>query len=136
MRFTKMQGAGNDYVYVDCFQEPLPENPAELARHLMEDIRPGFGERADLAGGLITAGKNFGCGSSREHAPLAIQAAGIGAVVAASFARIFMRNAINIGLPILECPEAGRRGAERRQALLVRTEGCHCRHQQAAGQCR
>ena len=76
---------------------------AELASHLMEDIRPGFFEQAG-SGDIIVAGNNFGCGSSREHAPLAIKGAGISCVIAVSFARIFYRNALNIGLPILECP--------------------------------
>jgi 3-isopropylmalate/(R)-2-methylmalate dehydratase small subunit len=79
----------------------------ELARHLMEDVRPGFGRRDDLAGSIIVAGENFGCGSSREHAPLAIRSAGIAAVIARSFARIFLRNAINIGLPIIETDGCG-----------------------------
>jgi 3-isopropylmalate/(R)-2-methylmalate dehydratase small subunit len=78
---------------------------AELARHLMEDADPDF-VRKMSAGDIIVAEENFGCGSSREHAPLAIRTAGIACVVAASFARIFFRNAINIGLPIVECPEA------------------------------
>ena len=76
---------------------------AVLASHLMEDVRQGFG-KMPLAGGIMAAGKNFGCGSSREHAPIAIKAAGISCVLAESFARIFFRNAINIGLPIIECP--------------------------------
>ncbi|NLV73372.1 MAG: 3-isopropylmalate dehydratase small subunit [Chloroflexi bacterium] len=77
----------------------------ELAKHCMEDIDAGFA-RAVKPGDIIAAGNNFGCGSSREHAPLAIKASGVACVVAASFARIFYRNALNIGLPILECPEA------------------------------
>ncbi len=79
-------------------------DPRELAKHLMEDIKPGF---ADLVktGDILVAGNNFGCGSSREHAPLAIKGAGVSCVIARSFARIFYRNAINIGLPILECHE-------------------------------
>jgi len=77
----------------------------ELAKHCMEDIDSDFIGRVQ-PGDIIVAGKNFGCGSSREHAPLAIKAAGIGCVIAASFARIFYRNALNIGLPILECAEA------------------------------
>ncbi len=77
--------------------------PEELAEHLMEDIWPEFPKLAG-AGDIIVAGNNFGCGSSREHAPLAIKGAGISCVIARSFARIFYRNAINIGLPILECP--------------------------------
>lgn len=78
--------------------------PRELALHLMEDIRPGFAKLVQ-SGDIIVAGNNFGCGSSREHAPLAIKGAGISCVIARSFARIFYRNAINIGLPILECPD-------------------------------
>ena len=82
-------------------------DPAELASWCMEDSRPGFGRRADLKGSIMVAGENFGCGSSREHAPIAIKASGISCVVAKSFARIFLRNAFNIGLPIVELPEAG-----------------------------
>lgn len=80
-------------------------DPAELAAHCMEDADPTFAKKVS-PGDIIVAGKNFGCGSSREHAPLAIKAAGVACVIAASFARIFYRNAINIGLPILESPEA------------------------------
>ena len=76
-----------------------------LAPHCMEDVDPTFA-KAVQPGDMIVAGENFGCGSSREHAALAIKAAGVGCVLARSFARIFYRNAINIGLPILECPEA------------------------------
>ncbi len=79
----------------------------ELAAHCMEDIDPGFCTRVK-AGDIIVAEDNFGCGSSREHAPIALKASGIALVIANSFARIFYRNAINIGLPILECPEAVR----------------------------
>lgn len=75
--------------------------PEELALYLMEDIKPGFAKMVK-AGDIIVGGHNFGCGSSREHAPLAIKGAGVSCVVARSFARIFYRNAINIGLPILE----------------------------------
>ncbi|MHB1355789.1 MAG: 3-isopropylmalate dehydratase small subunit [Anaerolineae bacterium] len=78
---------------------------AELASHCMEDIDPTFA-REVKPGNIIVAGTNFGCGSSREHAPVAIKACGIGCVIAESFARIFFRNAINIGLPILECAQA------------------------------
>ena len=85
-------------------------DPKELAAHCMEDADPEFASRVK-PGDIIAAGKNFGCGSSREHAPIAIKAAGIGCVVAHSFARIFYRNAFNMGLPILECPE----GVERIQ---------------------
>lgn len=79
-------------------------DPAELAKHCMEDADPDFPNKVQT-GDIIVAGKNFGCGSSREHAPIAIKAAGVAGVVAKSFARIFYRNAINIGLPIFECPE-------------------------------
>lgn len=77
----------------------------ELASHCMEDIDKTFVSRVQQ-GDIITAGQNFGCGSSREHAPIAIKASGISLVIAKSFARIFYRNAINIGLAIVECPEA------------------------------
>jgi 3-isopropylmalate/(R)-2-methylmalate dehydratase small subunit len=76
-------------------------DPKQLALHCMEDARPGFGATVEL-GSIMVAGRNFGCGSSREHAPIAIKAAGISCVIAESFARIFFRNAINIGLPIVE----------------------------------
>lgn len=78
---------------------------AELATHCMEDIDKEFVDKVNK-GDIIVATKNFGCGSSREHAPLAIKASGISCVIAETFARIFYRNAINIGLPIIECPEA------------------------------
>ena len=77
----------------------------ELAEHCMEDIDTSFA-RSVQPGDIIVGGENFGCGSSREHAPLAIKGAGISCVIAKSFARIFYRNGINIGLPILECPQA------------------------------
>lgn len=77
----------------------------ELAAHCMEDIDAKFAS-AVKPGDILVAGRNFGCGSSREHAPLAIKTCGVGCVIAASFARIFYRNALNIALPILECPEA------------------------------
>ena len=82
-------------------------DPEELASHCMEDIDREFVNKVSR-GDIIVAGKNFGCGSSREHAPIAIKAAGVSCVIAETFARIFYRNAINIGLPIIECPEAGR----------------------------
>ena len=78
----------------------------ELASHCMETLRPGF-PAAVAPGDIIVAGDNFGCGSSREHAPVAIKALGVPVVIARSFARIFLRNAVNIGLPIVELPEAG-----------------------------
>ena len=80
-------------------------DPAELATHCMEDIDKDFVSRVKK-GDIIVATKNFGCGSSREHAPIAIKASGVSCVIAETFARIFYRNAINIGLPIIECREA------------------------------
>ncbi|MEO8323279.1 MAG: 3-isopropylmalate dehydratase small subunit, partial [Actinomycetota bacterium] len=77
----------------------------ELAAHVLEDLDATFVERVS-PGDIVVAGKNFGCGSSREHAPIAIKGTGVDGVVASSFARIFFRNAINTGLPIIECPEA------------------------------
>lgn len=82
-------------------------DPKELAGHCMEDIDKEFVHNVKQ-GDLIVADKNFGCGSSREHAPIAIKAAGVSCVIAETFARIFYRNAINIGLPIIECPEASK----------------------------
>ena len=79
-------------------------DPAELAKHCMEDVDPDFSKKIK-PGDIIVAEKNFGCGSSREHAPIALKAAGIGCVIAPSFARIFYRNAFNMGLPIFECDE-------------------------------
>lgn len=80
-------------------------DPAELASHCMEDIDASFVSRVKK-GDIMVAGRNFGCGSSREHAPIAIKASGISCIIAETFARIFYRNAINTGLPIIECPEA------------------------------
>ena len=80
-------------------------DPKELATHCMEDIDKDFVKNVK-AGDIIVASKNFGCGSSREHAPLSIKASGVSCVIAETFARIFYRNSINIGLPIIECPEA------------------------------
>lgn len=86
-------------------------DPAELATHCMEDIDKEFIKKVQK-GDIIVAEKNFGCGSSREHAPIAIKAAGVSCVIAETFARIFYRNAINIGLPIIECPQAAAEIAE------------------------
>ncbi|MCI5621154.1 MAG: 3-isopropylmalate dehydratase small subunit [Lachnospiraceae bacterium] len=86
-------------------------DPKELATHCMEDIDKEFVHKVSQ-GDLIVANKNFGCGSSREHAPIAIKAAGVSCVIAETFARIFYRNAINIGLPIIECREASAEIAE------------------------
>lgn len=95
-------------------------DPKELAEHCMEDVFPGFSKKIQT-GDIIVAGKNFGCGSSREHAPIAIKEAGISCVIAKSFARIFYRNAINIGLPIMESCEAvnGIKGGDE---LIIDTE--------------
>ena len=82
-------------------------DPKELALHCMEDIDKDFVKNVK-AGDIMVANKNFGCGSSREHAPIAIKAAGVSCVIAETFARIFYRNSINIGLPIIECPEAAK----------------------------
>ncbi len=86
-------------------------DPKELAKHVMEDADPNFPSKIN-AGDIIIAGANFGCGSSREHAPIAIKAAGLQAVIAKSFARIFYRNAFNIGLPIFESEDASKKIAE------------------------
>jgi len=82
-------------------------DPAQLAEHIFEGVRPEFAGQVQ-PGDIVVAGSNFGCGSSREHAPLAITGAGVEAVIARSFARIFFRNAINIGLPLLVCSEVDR----------------------------
>lgn len=89
-----------DYIISGRYKFRTLDN-RELARHVFEDIVPDFGERI-LPGDFVVAGQNFGCGSSREQAPLALKYAGIGAVIATSFARIFYRNAINVGLPIVQ----------------------------------
>jgi len=86
-------------------------DPAELARHVFCEIKPEYALNVH-PGDVIVGGQNFGCGSSREHAPVAIKGSGAACVIAPSFARIFFRNAINIGLPILECPEAAEDIAE------------------------
>lgn len=85
----------------------VTSDPEELAKHVMEDMYPEFSKKVQ-PGDIIVAGKNFGCGSSREHAPIAIKSAGIACIIAESFARIFFRNAFNTGLPIFESPEASR----------------------------
>lgn len=95
-------------------------DPAELAKHCMEDAGDNFVGRVQ-PGDFIVAGDNFGCGSSREHAPIAIKAAGVSAVIAKSFARIFFRNAINLGLPILESVEAAE-DAKQGDALEIELE--------------
>src|SRR3990170_3685158 len=82
----------------------LTLNPTELAKHAMEDLDSNFAKKVKTRS-IIVAGKNFGCGSSREEAPMALKYAGVKCVIADSFARIFFRNAINIGLPVMECPD-------------------------------
>ena len=89
----------------------ITTDPKELAKHVMEDADPEFPKKVK-AGDIIVAGKNFGCGSSREHAPLAIKGADISAIIAESFARIFYRNAINLGIPIIESQEIAKETEE------------------------
>ncbi len=104
--------SGNAWVYGDNIDTDViiparhltKSTPEELAKHCMEDIDKSFAAEV-RAGDIVVGGSNFGCGSSREHAPLAFVGCGVAAVVAGSFARIFFRNAINVGLPIVECPE-------------------------------
>ena len=108
-----MQAQGHVFKYGDNVDTDViiparylnSSDPAELARHCMEDIDKSFTGKVQQ-GDIIVANKNFGCGSSREHAPIAIKASGVSCVIAETFARIFYRNSINIGLPIIECPEA------------------------------
>ena len=110
-----MQAQGHVFKYGDNIDTDViiparylnSSDPADLATHCMEDIDKEFVKKVQ-AGDIIVANKNFGCGSSREHAPIAIKASGVSCVIAETFARIFYRNAINIGLPIMECPEAAR----------------------------
>ena len=90
-----------DYIIPGKYLELV--DPEEMAQHAMEGIDPGFLGKV-TEGDIVVGGRNFGCGSSREHAPLALKYAGVGAVIAESYARIFYRNSINIGLPALECP--------------------------------
>ena len=95
---------------------------AELGRHCMEDADPGFSKKVK-PGDIIIAGENFGCGSSREHAVLALKGAGVSAIIAKSFARIFFRNAINTGLPIIESPEAAAAIKEGAEIVIDLTAG-------------
>ena len=101
-------------------------DPEELAQHCMEDADPKFVQKV-APGDFIIAGKNFGCGSSREHAPIAIKHAKVAAVIAGSFARIFYRNAINIGLPILECAAASATLNSGDNVVIDLTAGTICR---------
>lgn len=108
-----MQNPGHAFKYGDNVDTDViiparylnNSDPVELARHCMEDIDTSFASMVK-PGDIIVANRNFGCGSSREHAPISIKASGVSCVIAATFARIFYRNAFNIGLPIVECPEA------------------------------
>lgn len=100
-RLKQDDNINTDYVISGRYKFSI-EDPRELARHIFEDIDPGFAGRA-REGDFIVAGENFGCGSSREQAPTAIKAAGLKAVIAKSFARIFYRNSFNIGLCLIEC---------------------------------
>lgn len=97
-------------------------DPKELAAHCMEDLDKDFKNKIS-AGDIMIAGKNFGCGSSREHAPIAIKASGIGCIIAETFARIFFRNSINIGLPIMECTEAAKDIEENDEVSIDVTTG-------------
>lgn len=104
-RIYKPDGTDNDintdYIISGRYKFKI-EDPKELGKHIFEDLDPNFVKKISL-GDILVVGKNFGCGSSREQAPLAIKAAGIAAVVAQSFARIFYRNAFNLALPLIEC---------------------------------
>ena len=110
-----MQAKGRAFKYGDNVDTDViiparylnTSDPKELAAHCMEDIDKEFTEKVQK-GDIIVANKNFGCGSSREHAPLCLKTAGVSCIIAETFARIFYRNAINIGLPIIECPEAAK----------------------------
>lgn len=93
------------------FQYMVLTDPAELGKHVLENVRPGFAQQLK-PGDVIIAGDNMGYGSSREHAPLALKGAGVGAVIAKSFARIFYRNCINLGIPVIVCPQAADECAE------------------------
>src|SRR5690349_3794958 len=112
-RATRMQFRGKVWKFEDDIDTDviiparylMTFDPKELAEHVMEDVDPDFARNVQ-EGDIIVAGKNFGCGSSREHAPIAIKGAGVSVVIAKSFARIYYRNAINTGLPIMESPEA------------------------------
>lgn len=107
MGFTYKYGDNVDTDVIIPARYLNTSDPQELAKHCMEDIDAQFAGKV-VQGDFIVANKNFGCGSSREHAPIAIKASGISCVIASTFARIFYRNAINIGLAILECDEAAK----------------------------
>jgi 3-isopropylmalate/(R)-2-methylmalate dehydratase small subunit len=100
-RLKMKDDINTDYIISGRFKFKI-QDPVELSRHIFEDVEPGFYERV-TPGDFLVAGKNFGCGSSREQAPVALKASGIKAVLAKSFARIFYRNAFNVGLCLIEC---------------------------------
>lgn len=100
-RFEPNDDINTDYIISGRYKFKI-DDMNELAKHVMEDVSPGFASKVQK-GDVIVAGRNFGCGSSREQAPRALRAAGVSAVIAKSFARIFYRNAFNIGLPLIEC---------------------------------
>ena len=104
-RFKTSDDINTDYIISGRYKFKI-QDPKELAKHVMEDLDPKFYERI-LKGDFIVAGNNFGCGSSREQAPMAIKYAGISAVLSKSFARIFYRNCFNLGLPAIECDTDG-----------------------------
>jgi 3-isopropylmalate/(R)-2-methylmalate dehydratase small subunit len=104
-RFTPNDDINTDYIISGRYKFRI-EDMDELAKHVMEDISPDFGSKV-RPGDFVIAGRNFGCGSSREQAPRALKAAGVSAVVAKSFARIFYRNAFNVGLPLVQCDTDG-----------------------------
>ncbi len=105
-RFKTDNDINTDYIISGRYKFKI-QDPAELAKHVMEDLDPDFYSKRLGKGDFIVAGENFGCGSSREQAPMAIKFAGISAVIAKSFARIFYRNSFNLGLPLVECNTDG-----------------------------
>lgn len=130
MNNKQMVYEGKAFVYGDNIDTDIiiaarylsTADPAELGKHCMKDLDPDFAQ-AVREGDVIIGGANFGCGSSREHAQLAIKGAGVSCVIAGSFARIFFRNAINVGLPIAECPAAVRDAKDGDQLTVDFTEG-------------
>jgi len=105
-RFKQDNDINTDYVISGRYKFKI-QDPVELAKHVMEDLDPDFYSKRLQKGDFIVAGENFGCGSSREQAPMAVKFAGISAVIAKSFARIFYRNSFNLGLPLVECDTDG-----------------------------
>ncbi len=139
-----MQNPGHAFKYGDNVDTDViiparylnNSDPVELARHCMEDIDTSFASMVK-PGDIIVANRNFGCGSSREHAPISIKASGVSCVIAATFARIFYRNAFNIGLPIVECPEAAEKISDGDQIAVNFETGVitnHTRNEDYQGQ--